>query len=89
MDRVIFLYEHNSAIKSFTDVYAVFLNTFDPATETYECYSHIGQHSTCSKAYCLECELAEPDDFMGLYSELENNGYALDVIQNLEELRLC
>ena len=88
-DTIIFLYDNKSSIKSFTEVFGVLLDTFDPATETYDCYSHIGQHSSCSREYVLECDPAEPDDFMELYSEMEHFGYVLDVRQNLKELDIC
>lgn len=45
----------------------------------YTSYSHIGQHSGCSKAYVKECQKATPEQYAALKKELEGIGYEVIV----------
>ena len=50
-------------------------------------YTHIGQHSDCSKEWVEDCSLAE--DYKDLQDELTNRGYDLHVMNNdLETAKL-
>lgn len=79
---VIFLIEkdeHQIDLKG--SVFAYFPNEAD-----FDCfgnkpsYAHVGQHSACSVGYAGECNLATPEQYSSLKSELESIGYDLNVI---------
>lgn len=38
----------------------------------YGCYAHVGQHSTCSKAWYLTTRRATPDEYADLLAELKS-----------------
>lgn len=43
---------------------------------TLLCYSHIGQHSSCSTAYLVDCcRRATRDEYTNLLHELKGQGY--------------
>jgi hypothetical protein len=44
-------------------------------------YLHIGQHGAASKSLANELEIALPEEYDDLYSELESIGYDLEVIK--------
>ena len=47
------------------------------------CYSHIGQHSACSINYVRGLKMATPKQYKDLASELESEGYDLEILTNL------
>jgi hypothetical protein len=54
--------------------------------EYRDCYSHIGQHSSCHPEYAEESRPATPEEYADLKAELENQiGYELDVINQANE----
>ena len=62
------------------DVLAVF-DPDDPGQRgIFECYSHVGQHSTCSAGYLSELKEASPEQYARLKKELESIGYFLEVV---------
>lgn len=51
-----------------------------------DCYSHIGQHSSCHPDYAAESRPATPEEYADLKAELENQvGYELDVADQANE----
>jgi hypothetical protein len=44
------------------------------------CYSHVGQHASCSPAYAKQCKKATPEQYAALKRELEGEGYNLEII---------
>lgn len=51
-----------------------------------DCYSHVGQHSSCHPDYAAESRPATPEEYADLKSELENQiGYELDVANQANE----
>jgi hypothetical protein len=55
------------------EVFAFFPNTL-------ECYSHNGQHSTCTLAYVKSCVPAIPEQYEALEKELKSIGYTLFIL---------
>lgn len=65
------------------DLFAYFTEIEE--TKGYKsCYSHIGQHSTCSVEYAKRCKLAIKREYKDLQKELEQIGYNLKILN--EEL---
>ena len=47
----------------------------------FECYVHLGQHSTCSESFLAEkCKKATEEEYKDLKTELESIGYQLNII---------
>lgn len=69
--KVIFIYEGNTR-----DVLAVFPELEEP-NYRYQCYSFIGEHSTCSHQYLMNNEEAKVSDILPLYDHLISLGYNL------------
>jgi hypothetical protein len=57
------------------NVFAFFPETFADQLGNYLSYSHIGQHSACSKEYLKGKKLASPEQYNDLYAELIGQGY--------------
>lgn len=74
--KVEFLYEMDGS----GEVFAYFPNTKFNDNDLRDCYSHIGQHSSCSIDYAENCKEAKYEDYSDLKSELENIGYKLEVL---------
>ena len=73
--RVIFYREpHNNS------VLAVFPDVIENRHGNMCCYSHVGQHSSCSPGYLKKCKPAEPDEYQDLKRELEGIGYTLKIV---------
>lgn len=73
MTKVLFLLEDDNS------VLAVFpqLNYNKRMSGNFKkvCYSHIGQHSGCTKSYYQGLKRALPEQYQDLKSELESMGY--------------
>jgi hypothetical protein len=63
--------------KEFNEVTAVFINKY---TEFLDCYSHIGQHSLCSKDWVFNQKPATKKQYQNLLNELQNIGYNVNVL---------
>ncbi len=63
--------------KEFNEVTAVFI---DENTDFPDCYSHVGQHSICSKEWVKEQKKATEKQYSQLFQELKNIGYKVEVI---------
>lgn len=50
----------------------------------YDCYSKVGQHSTCSLNYIKECRQANYNEYQDLLKELISIGYKVEVCNNQE-----
>lgn len=64
----------------YKEVLAVFV---DNKTDIFfDCYVHLGQHSTCSQSFLAEkCKkLTEKEQYQELFEELESIGYKLNVV---------
>ncbi len=49
------------------------------------CYSHVGQHGSCSPDYVKECQPATPEQYSDLLKELVNYGYTkIEIISHAE-----
>lgn len=60
------------------EVLAVLL---DNSTEIFNCYSSLGQHSTCSIEFLnQQCKKASPKQYKELQKEMENLGYNLEIV---------
>ena len=59
------------------DVLAVFQP--DCARGALECYSRVGQHSTCSSDYLKGLRRATPGEYARLAKELRSIGYFLEI----------
>lgn len=66
----------------FKEVIAVFVPDVLSNMEEFECYVHLGQHSTCSQSFLREnCRKATEKEYKELFNELENQvGYNLNVV---------
>lgn len=67
------------------EVLAVFVDTKQEMTYDnigFECYAHLGQHSTCSESFLREnCREATKEEYQDLFNELTNLvGYNLNVL---------
>lgn len=62
------------------DVLAVFVPEGGVHRDMYECYSHMGQHSTCSEDYLKSLRPANPSERLRLERELKSIGYRLEVV---------
>ena len=49
-------------------------------------YSHIGQHSACSRHYAMECEEAKHYQYCDLLKELISVGYKNLFVMNIEAI---
>ena len=50
-------------------------------THSFDCYAHLGQHSTCSESFLAEkCKKALETEYQDLKTELESIGYNLNII---------
>ena len=72
-------------LKAKGEVFAYFpqLNWNKPlyGNTTKVSYSHIGQHSSCSKLFAKkDCKKAEPKEYNDLLCELQGIGYNLKVL---------
>lgn len=66
--------------KNDNEVFAYFpylIYSSDKSIKT--CYSQMGQHSSCSVDYALECRYAKPAEYFDLKRELETVGYYLKI----------
>ena len=61
------------------DLFAFFPNVKE-TRNSYLCYSHIGQHATCTYGYVLDCREATKDEYKSLVNELESLGYNLNIL---------
>lgn len=52
----------------------------DRRKDVFECYSHVGQHSSCRIEYANECKQATGEQFTPLLNELLSIGYKLEVL---------
>jgi len=75
MIEVIFFKENDG------EVFAYFPNLKADDRGNNTCYSHIGQHSACSKEYLIGREMATLNEYFPLLEELKQQGYT-----NLEVL---
>ena len=72
----------------YKEVIAVFTDTKQDIVyngnndDGFECYAHLGQHSTCSKSFLREiCRKATKEEYQDLFNELTNNvGYNLNIL---------
>lgn len=65
---------------------AVAIFPTEPASPGYmTCYAHVGQHSSCSRAYVRGTRPASPEEYASLKRELEAApyGYKLDIRQRI------
>lgn len=67
------------------DVFAFFPNSLYSSSPVYEgkmfdCYAHVGQHSSCHIDYASECIEATKEQYLPLLNELESIGYKLEVL---------
>ena len=46
----------------------------------FDCYAHIGQHSSCHIDYANECKEATKEQYLDLVKELESIGYDLLIL---------
>ena len=75
MAEVIFFKENEG------EVFAYFPNITADNRGNKTCYSHIGQHSACSKEYLIGRELATTEEYTPLLEELRQQGYTqLDIL---------
>jgi len=76
--NVIFLYNLAE-----NDLFAIFPESNDigkmEKNEKIDCYASIGQHSSASVQYILDCYEAAPGQYKELKTELEGQGYTLNV----------
>ena len=81
--NVLFLIEKPEGNLS-SEVFAYFpdenynLDSYGPKMKTS--YSHIGQHSACDSDYANKCKKATLKQYQDLKTELENQGYNLNVL---------
>lgn len=74
MKRVIFCIEDGGIL-------AVFPHEKWDNSGNLTCYSHVGQHSGCSRSYFETLEVCEyPEQYLQLKKELLSIGYELNVI---------
>lgn len=70
--------------QSYKEVIAVFVDEKIKGTREiiFECYAHLGQHSTCSKSFLAEkCrKINKKEDYQELKAELELIGYNLNIL---------
>ena len=64
------------------NVFAFFENSLYSNNPVYEgkmfdCYAHIGQHSSCHIDYANKCKEATKEQYLDLAKELESIGYNL------------
>ena len=64
--------------KEFKEVTAVFVD--EKNTQFPDCYSHIGQHSICSKEWFSEQKTATKKQYKPLLQELKNIGYNVEIL---------
>ena len=69
MVQVIFFKEKDG------EVFAYFPDLTADSRGNKTSYSHIGQHSVCSKEYLIGRELATPEEYAPLVRELRGQGY--------------
>lgn len=78
--NVIFLYNVSE-----NDLYAIFPDSQDISKlakhEMIDCYASQGQHSRASVQYIRESRAASPDQYQDLKTELEGEGYTLNVLE--------
>jgi hypothetical protein len=53
--------------------------------DTCVSYAHCGQHGAASVQLAQECRLATPEEYSGLFNELEGMGYHLTVITEVPD----
>lgn len=68
----------------YKEVLAVFgqYASMDSGEIHFDCYVHIGQHSTCSQSFLAQkCKkITEKEQYQELFNELEQIGYKLNVV---------
>mgnify|MGYP003343863185 FL=1 len=71
------------------EVFAYFPNLTADSRGNMTCYSHEGQHSSCSREYLIGREVATPEEYTPLLQELKQQGYEnLDILnQNPKKKR--
>jgi hypothetical protein len=69
--------------ETYDDLFAYFPN-IEPIKNLNMGYSHIGQHSVCSKKYVNNSRMATKEEYSSLKKELENIGYTLNVLNEKE-----
>jgi hypothetical protein len=52
-------------------------------SDTYTCYAHVGQHSSCSLDWYRKTRPAKPHEYVHLKRELEHYGYTLQICQKM------
>lgn len=57
------------------DILAFFPDIVETQEGARRCYSHVGQHSSCSNNYLKHCTKATPDEYKDLLEELKGQGY--------------
>lgn len=63
------------------NVFAFFpKNVYSDNSKMFDCYAHIGQHSSCHIDYAKECKQATQEQYADLLKELESIGYNLNVL---------
>ena len=63
------------------DVYAYFPFS-DEGSGRKTCYSHIGQHSTCTVGYIFNSRVAKIEEYNDLYEEMSKMGFDLRISRN-------
>ena len=65
----------------FKEVLAVFVDEVEAVVhgeKHFSCYSHLGQHSTCSQSFLAQkCKKARENEYKELFNELTQIGYNL------------
>jgi len=76
--------DEQNEVNSYTEVLAVFLDERLKTSSDimFDCYAHLGQHSTCSQSFLREnCRKADEIEYKDLFNELENVvGYNLKIV---------
>lgn len=77
--RIVFRHEKS---KNYSDpVTAVFADGEARERGYRSCYSHVGQHSSCNRAwFTSNTRPATPEEYAPLLAELERVGYAVTVV---------
>lgn len=71
----------------YKEVIAVFIDNEDSKwhkDEQFTCYTHLGQHSTCSQSFlaqnCRKIDVNSTEEYQDLKTELESIGYNLNIV---------
>ena len=78
---VLFLIENTEDQDTHPEVFAYFCKSlFSIDTKVFDCYAHVGQHSSCHVDYANECKQANQEQYKALQIELESIGYNLKIL---------